>query len=290
MKIRRSLTNLIATTIRSRRMTSHKITLTPTESHLFSLLQSCATHPPSTSTPLPPIELRIAGGWVRDKLLGLESDDIDVTVGPAPITGLYFATLFEQWLLEQNLSREMGKLSKIDAKPTQSKHLETATAIVCGLSIDWVQQRGHEVYNDQSRIPTVMFGTPLSDSLRRDLTINALFYNLSTSQVEDFTEHGLSDLRDKVIRTPLDPVTTFKDDPLRVVRAVRFASRLGKEWKIDDGLRDAVGRPEIRDALKDGKKISRERVGIELEKMLMGVSLPFLLSSRDLRMWPNLSL
>ncbi|GAA5829155.1 hypothetical protein JCM11251_004143 [Rhodosporidiobolus azoricus] len=222
-----------------------------------------------------PVELRIAGGWVRDKLLGRESDDIDVSTSPDPITGLKFAMLFEKYLESRGERDLMGRLTTIEAKPEQSKHLETATARVCDLSVDWVQQRGQEVYTEGSRIPTVAFGTPLEDAERRDLTINALFYNLRTRLIEDQTGLGLSDLgfvpgQPKLIRTPTEPFKTFRDDPLRVVRAVRFAARFGREFALDGGMVEAIGREEIRHALLDPKKISRERVGTELDKMLLG--------------------
>ncbi|KAM0792883.1 hypothetical protein ACM66B_002645 [Microbotryomycetes sp. NB124-2] len=221
------------------------------------------------------VELRIAGGWVRDKLLGRASDDIDISTSPDPITGAKFAALFEKHLELKRQRHLMGKLTKIDAKPDQSKHLETATATVCGLSVDWVQQRGQEMYTEGSRIPTVAFGTPLEDAERRDLTINALFYNLRTRSIEDQTGLGLADLglvpgAQKQIRTPLEPFKTFHDDPLRVIRAVRFAARFGRDYILNEALVQAIGREEIRAALRDPKKISRERVGIELEKMLAG--------------------
>ncbi|KAM0751813.1 poly A polymerase C-terminal region-like protein [Meredithblackwellia eburnea MCA 4105] len=222
-----------------------------------------------------PVELRIAGGWVRDKLLQRDSDDIDVSTSPDPITGLKFATLFEKYLSSIGQSDLMGKLTKIEAKPDQSKHLETATANVCGLSVDWVQQRGNEVYREDSRIPTVTFGTPLEDAQRRDLTINALFFNLRTKEIEDQTGNGLRDLGlvpgvTPRIRTPLEPYETFHDDPLRVMRAVRFAARFGRAFELDPELEAAIGRDEIRASLRDPNKISRERVGHELDKMLLG--------------------
>ncbi|GAA5961629.1 hypothetical protein JCM3765_002656 [Sporobolomyces pararoseus] len=222
------------------------------------------------------VELRIAGGWVRDKLLGKESDDIDISTSPDPITGLKFATLFENYLSLLDKRELMGKLTKIEAKPEQSKHLETATAKVCQLSVDWVQQRGKEVYSPGSRIPIVQFGTPLEDAERRDLTINALFYNLRTREIEDQTGKGLSDLgilplqSKKRIRTPLEPFKTFQDDPLRIIRAVRFAARFGREFELDQEMVNAIHQQEIRKALLDPKKISRERVGAELEKILLG--------------------
>lgn len=110
------------------------------------------------------------------------------------------------------------------------------------------------------------FGTPKEDALRRDACVNALFYNLMTQQVEDFTERGLSDLQDRILRTPLQPVQTFKDDPLRVLRLIRFASRLS--FTIDPEAERAMQNPDIKTALK--QKISRERVGVEVEKMLYG--------------------
>ncbi|GAA6041291.1 hypothetical protein JCM8097_001319 [Rhodosporidiobolus ruineniae] len=270
------------------------ISLTPDEQQLADLLVGCADwieHHPHEVDALrvrdengnwvgkergtEPIELRVAGGWVRDKLLGKDSNDIDVSTSPDPLTGLKFAMLFEKYLETLGKRDLMGRLTAIEAKPEQSKHLETATARVCDLSVDWVQQRGQEVYTEGSRIPTVAFGTPLEDAERRDLTINALFFNLRSRQIEDQTGLGLSDLglvpgQPRMIRTPLEPFKTFRDDPLRVVRAVRFAARFGREFELEGEMVRAIQREEIRQALLDPKKISRERVGAELDKMLLG--------------------
>ncbi|GAA6024828.1 hypothetical protein JCM11491_005667 [Sporobolomyces phaffii] len=285
---------LVITHRRQSTMPLPNISLTPNEERLANLLVACADWVDANPHQVDAlrlkdeqgewigklrsddkVELRIAGGWVRDKLLGKESDDIDISTSPDPITGLKFATLFEKYLEAHDQSHLMGKLTKIEAKPEQSKHLETATARVCDLSVDWVQQRGQEVYSPGSRIPTVAFGSPIEDAERRDLTINALFYNLRTQQIEDQTGRGLSDLglqppNPKRIRTPLEPFQTFKDDPLRIVRAVRFAARFGREFELDDEMVRAIEREEIRQALLDPKKISRERVGAELDKMLLG--------------------
>ncbi|CAN0462083.1 unnamed protein product, partial [Discosporangium mesarthrocarpum] len=81
----------------------------------------------------------------------------------------------------------------------------------------------------------------------RDLTINALFYNINTGKVEDFTGMGTSDLREGLVRTPLPPVETLLDDPLRVLRSVRFASRLG--FKVSPDLMAAAGDPRVHEAL-----------------------------------------
>lgn len=103
-----------------------------------------------------------------------------------------------------------NSIGVIAANPDQSKHLETATLRVHGEKLDCVNLRS-EHYSDESRIPVIEMGTPLQDAERRDFTINSLFYNLNTGQVEDFTGKGLRDLEAGIIRTPLDPRTTFLD-------------------------------------------------------------------------------
>ncbi|KAL8814309.1 MAG: hypothetical protein Q9223_006458 [Gallowayella weberi] len=213
-------------------------------------------------------QLRITGGWVRDKLLGVGSKDIDI--GIDTMTGFKFGTLMNQYLEQPETQAKyskdlLGKLAKIEANPEKSKHLETITTKIMGLEIDLVNLR-KETYTEDSRNPQMDFGMPEDDALRRDATVNAMFYNLDTSEVEDFTGRGFEDMERKVIKTPLPAYQTFKDDPLRVLRAIRFASRLG--YVIDDEDKQAMEDAGIREALK--LKITRERVGIEVTKMLQG--------------------
>lgn len=211
-------------------------------------------------------ELRFAGGWVRDKLLGLSSKDIDVAI--SNMTGSEFGSLMKQFV-ELPEAREnyeqgvLGRVAKIDANPEKSKHLETATTKVLGFDIDLVNLR-KETYTEKSRNPTVEFGTPEEDALRRDSTINAMFYNLQTSKVEDFTGRGFQDMERRIIKTPLPPLQTFKDDPLRVLRSIRFASRLMYEIAPEDEV--AIRDRTIKAALK--LKITRDRVRVEILKML----------------------
>ncbi|KAL9637365.1 MAG: hypothetical protein Q9164_002230 [Protoblastenia rupestris] len=212
--------------------------------------------------------LRFTGGWVRDKLLGSTSHDIDI--GIDTMTGLRFGDLMKQYLTqpETHLKYDpnvLGGLAKIEANPEKSKHLETVTTKILGLEIDLVNLR-KETYSEDSRTPTMEFGSPEEDALRRDATVNALFYNLSTSELEDFTGRGLQDMELKTIKTPLPPLQTFKDDPLRMLRHIRFASRLG--YDIDPEDKAAMSDKSIKDALRI--KISRERVGIEIAKTLKG--------------------
>ena len=129
--------------------------------------------------------------------------------------------------------------------------------------IDFVNLRKEE-YAEDSRVPTMTFGTAEEDASRRDLTINALFYNINTGLVEDFTGRGIQDLQAKLIRTPIDPVQTFKDDPLRMLRALRFAARFN--FTCDPEMFESMQNQEIRDAFK--AKISKERIGDEIQSAL----------------------
>lgn len=221
--------------------------------------------------------LRFTGGWVRDKVLGVDSQDIDV--GISTMTGYEFGLALKEYLdIPENLERYkahypehalkgvIGGLHKIAANPEKSKHLETTTIRVFGFDVDLVNLR-KETYTDTSRNPKVEFGTAEEDALRRDATVNALFYNLHTGEVEDFTGMGLSDMEAKLIRTPLAPYQTFKDDPLRVLRLIRFASRLG--YTIDPNTEESMCDDDIKHSLR--LKISQERIGIEIEKMLRGM-------------------
>lgn len=227
----------------------------------------------SEGKPKEPTVLRWAGGWVRDKLLGIDSHDLDTAINN--MTGEVFASQLCQICdLPEVRARhsigpdDIGNLHKIPKNPDKSKHLETTTTRLFGLDLDFVNLR-KETYTDDSRNPQMEFGTAEEDALRRDATVNALFYNLHTGQVEDFTG-GLADMKAKLIRTPMEPLQTFMDDPLRVLRLVRFASRL--QFSLDADTRKAMAHPRVLDALK--LKISRERVGVEVEKMLKGINLP----------------
>ncbi|KAI8322209.1 poly A polymerase C-terminal region-like protein [Martensiomyces pterosporus] len=179
------------------------------------------------------------------------------------MSGFDLAQHVNQYLADNDYP--VRSIAKINQNPERSKHLETATTSVLGLLVDFVNLRS-ETYNSDSRIPQIEFGTPTEDAYRRDITINALFYNIHTHQVEDFTGRGMDDLKNGVVRTPLAPFETFRDDPLRVLRVIRFASRFG--YTIDESTADAIRRAEIKHDLD--AKISRERVGVELDKMAGG--------------------
>ncbi|EQC42195.1 hypothetical protein SDRG_01034 [Saprolegnia diclina VS20] len=239
--------------------TTPTLTLTPDEAKLFAFLLDVDAQKGAGLT------LRVAGGWVRDKLLGRSSDDIDIVLDK--MTGAAFAELVNTYEVQHGHATH--SVGIIKANPEQSKHLETATMQLGSGWIDFVNLRA-ETYaeNEAHRIPSMEFGTPLQDAERRDFTINSLFYNLNTGSVEDYTLKGLADLADGLVRTPLEPRVTFLDDPLRILRAVRFASRF--EFALDESLTRVLVLPEVKDALR--KKVSRERVGKELSGMLTGTS------------------
>lgn len=210
-----------------------------------------------------PVELRITGGWVRDKLLGKESNDVDVAVNV--MTGEEFATGLLLWAQTKqiDLGANSTSLHTIKKNPEKSKHLETCTTKIFSLDIDFVNLRSEQYTND-SRVPIIECGTAEEDALRRDATLNALFYNLNKEEIEDFTGRGLEDLANGVLRTPLQPKQTFLDDPLRVLRLIRFACRFN--FTVEPDTFAAMAQQDVAEAL--AHKISRERIGVEMDKIL----------------------
>ena len=238
-----------------------QISLTSREEEVFSVLLKVGSTYGAT--------IRAAGGWVRDKLLGLESDDIDVALDTCD--GETFAHAVREYALKET-QLNVSAIGEIKANPDKSKHLQTATFVLNGISLDTNNLRS-ETYTQDSRIPQTRFGTPLEDSERRDFTINSMFYNANTGEIEDFTQKGLSDLEHSLLRTPLPPRQTFSDDPLRIVRALRFAARFN--LTIDSDLSAAISDRSISSSLTVKKdktgvtisKVSGERIGTELTKM-----------------------
>ncbi|ESS65817.1 tRNA nucleotidyltransferase [Trypanosoma cruzi Dm28c] len=214
--------------------------------------------------------LRVAGGWVRDALLGLHSQDIDIAIESSDlrhVSGELFAR--EVSAYQEAMGMAARTVSVIRVNPELSKHIETATVCVCDTPIEFCALRHDEYTRSNSRIPEVRPATPLEDALRRDFTINALFYNLHTMEVEDYTS-GLEDLQRRVLRCPLEPRETFTDDPLRLLRGIRFVGQLGElGFFLDDSIMCCVNKDLLE---KMTVKVSRERIGKELVKMLSGPS------------------
>lgn len=223
-----------------------EIQLTPPEAQLFNTLKAKRDEAGLSGQ----VEMRVAGGWVRDKLLGLPSDDIDISL--SNMTGGAFVAALG-----------IGGAT-IAANPERSKHLETVKAQVGEFEVDFVNLRSEE-YTD-SRVPEMQMGTPEQDAARRDLTINSMFFNIETGQVEDYV-NGQADLANMHLRTPLDPKQTFMDDPLRVMRVLRFHSRYPGST-VDDSIVEAMGDPEVQHAYSG--KVAMERAGKEMMKLMEG--------------------
>jgi poly(A) polymerase len=191
--------------------------------------------------------LYLVGGMVRDKFLGLTpEDDIDI-------------------VLEGDAGELAGFLRELgiaDHPPVTYPRFGTAMVMVDGRQVELVGAR-KESYDPTSRKPSTEPGTLADDIRRRDFTINTLLENLHTGEILDLTGLAKRDLREGVIRTPVDPVTTFTDDPLRMLRAIRFATRFG--FIIDprtyEALSGCASRLDI---------VSAERIREEFVKVLMG--------------------
>lgn len=141
------------------------------------------------------------------------------------------------------------------------KHYGTAMFKFMDEEIEVVQTR-KEIYPDpNSRNPVVSYGSISEDANRRDLTINSLYWNISEKKLIDPTEKGVKDIFNKVIRTTSTPDIIFSDDPLRMLRCIRFSARLG--WKIDENTKEGIKKNSHRLSI-----ISQERITSEIDKML----------------------
>ncbi|KAH0795328.1 polyA polymerase family protein [Histomonas meleagridis] len=202
------------------------------------------------SFPKPTIA-RIVGGWVRDKILGKENDDIDIA-----IEGCDCRAFTEKY----NETFPITKIAIIEPNPGMSKHLTIARICINNeFWLDVCSLRPDDFTNPDSN----SIGTPLSDARRRDFTINALFFNVNLCKVEDFVG-GIDDLKNGIIRTPIDPNITLSDDPLRAIRSFRFAIKFS--FKIDQSILDYI--PSLKKAIAEN--VTKDRLSQELLKMMKG--------------------
>lgn len=189
----------------------------------------------------------VVGGWVRDLLLNRPSKDIDIVVSG---NGLELA---------KNIAQKTGKTKNLKV----FKNFGTAMLRIDDWEIEFVGAR-KESYRAQSRKPVVENGTFEDDIKRRDFTINAMAISLNQNNYGELTDlfNGWKDLEMKKIRTPLNPEITFSDDPLRMMRAVRFATQLG--FQIDCNAFEAIKKNASRLQI-----VSIERIMDEFNKILL---------------------
>ncbi len=191
------------------------------------------------------VEAYVVGGYVRDHYLSRPCTDIDVVVVGSGIE------------VAEALGRELH------AKVSVFKRFGTAMLHADGQEVEFVGAR-RESYSPDSRKPAVEEGTLEDDQCRRDFTINAMAWSLNGATFGELIDpfDGIFDLEDCIIRTPCDPDITFSDDPLRMMRGVRFASQLG--FDIDDETFEAIKRNAHRIEI-----VSAERITTELNKILL---------------------
>jgi poly(A) polymerase len=194
----------------------------------------------------------IVGGYVRDLVMGRESEsDVDIVVeGVAAEAAAGW--LRKRWgRRERVVGFEKYGTAQISFQLAGGRHF----------TVEFVRARS-EAYSRESRKPAVRPGTMAEDAIRRDFTVNTLLLD-ATGMVVDPTGQGLDDIRAGLLRTPLDPLLTFEEDPLRTFRAARFAAQLGftLDPAVEAAMAAAAGRIQI---------VSQERLRDELIKLLMG--------------------
>ena len=194
------------------------------------------------------------GGCVRDEVLGnAEIKDIDLVIS-LPNGGIDFAKFME------SSKQTLGSVVVYETYGTAMFRLRAFP----DEEIECVQTRKEQYHDVTSRNPETSYGTLEEDCMRRDLTINALYFNISTFQMTDPCGKGLDDIREKVIRVTSTPEIVYSDDPLRILRAIRFYCRFGNTWTLDsdtlNGMEKNAARLEI---------ITKERIMAELNKILL---------------------
>lgn len=217
------------------------------------------------------LEVYLVGGYVRDTILGIDCTDIDIMVIGDAIS----------------FAEKLAKKFKIKLSAVY-KNFGTALLNINKLKIEFASAR-KESYVRTSRKPDVVLSNLTDDLSRRDFTINALAVPLNGKDEVIDLFGGLKDLKNGIIKTPLDPEKTFDDDPLRMLRAIRFASRFN--FSIEENTLGAIAkyRNRLKDNIVSSERITKEFLSIlESEKPSIGLNLLFLTGLMDL-VFPEVS-
>lgn len=200
----------------------------------------------------------LAGGAVRDEIMGKPPKDLDFVIKGNINAGVDFAV----WLAKSLGNYKEGSNPVIYPKYGTAKvSLNGNRFNLPGIELEFVAPR-LEKYTEGSRNPEVSGGTLRDDVMRRDLTINSLLKNVSTGEIVDLTGKGVEDIKKGYIRTPQDPEIIFKDDPLRMLRAIRFTVRYG--FNVDPSIIEGITKHS-----NWINVISKERIRDELDKILV---------------------
>ena len=193
------------------------------------------------------VECYVVGGYVRDIFLERPSDDIDVVVVGSGIE------------VAKALKQQLGRRAHLSV----FRNFGTAQVKMGDMEVEFVGAR-RESYSHDSRKPIVEDGTLEDDQNRRDFTINAMAICLNSSRFGQLVDpfNGIADLEDGIIATPLDPEVTFSDDPLRMMRCIRFATQLN--FQIEDETFEGLQRMADRIRI-----VSGERIAVELNKIML---------------------
>lgn len=217
--------------------------ITPSEQSIFNQIISALD---------PGQDAYVAGGWVRDKILGRQNKDIDIAV----------------WDSRDTLNAANNIYEKLTGKPSESINAIGTTIVnIDGMDIEFTPFR-KELYSEYSNKPEVAPGDIESETTRRDLTINSLLYDVRTGMILDYTQRGIKDIMNGVLDTPQDPEKTFREDPNRIMRAFRFSATL-PNFEIHPRVLETIKRPEILELLKPSNR-GVDETGTKMQKATPG--------------------
>ncbi len=245
------------------------IILTPKEKKIFEFLRRVKKDYGLT------VQMRVVGGWTRDKLLGKESDDIDIAID---MPGYDFAKIVADAAVKNNITNDpkayrvsLEKSANPDDIGMANDDLMVGAVYLFGQKIEFIPMRTEHYPDPNSRQPQITTtDNPKEDVKRRDLTINSIYYNIDTGQIDDFIG-GVKDLGlesgKMILRTPDETHKTYTEDPLRLLRVLRFYSNYPNS-ELDPEIIKSMSDPDIQESYS--KKVAASRAGPEIMKMLVG--------------------
>ena len=225
------LNNLISYPKKSNNNLDLNFSLNEKEKECFSFILNILSKHNKTST-----ICRVVGGWVRDKLLGVESNDIDISLND--MEGHELARLINDEIYKDKINIGIIKQNEV-----KRKNMEIARIKVCDFLVDFIKIRN----------------SPLFDAERRDISINSLFYNINEQKLEDLCQNGINDLKNGIIETPIEPEIALRLDPNILIRMLRFT--LKYQFRISNKMNNCIEKniEEYKKYLYNNT-ISRERI------------------------------